>query len=391
MGEDVSTHLDSTVGQQPLEDREQFKLIQRELSEEIRQSSGILRYSTALLYHFWKRNSVYSASVFNKLICDARLQSQAAEPLVPVKTTPLLIKLMANMKFLDKVRIDRKLELVPSENRGHTKIKSMMGLVDAGELSLWCNQPWYRTHRHLCKSHSNAGGQETVGWLRKAAGKSMLPRGGRTVPGGKAALNEQVIGALSCESMVQRKMQPCAERVRHTSCDALAALALASQGHVGFVEVQPGMPDYQGLINELICKKYPHVLRMLLRLKGKEAEGWNDNGRERAAPTSSEITRWLQRDGRGTPHRCAEAERAGDEETQETFFRQRDFGSERGLGLHALDALDQWDLAVGLIDPSRTREQRFERRTDTKKRELRLQRGMIAVTMDGGRKEEVLR
>jgi hypothetical protein len=29
-------------------------------------------------------------------------------------------------------------------------------------------------------------------------------------------------------------------------------------------------------------------------------------------------TCWLQRDGRGTPHRCAEAERTGDEETQET-------------------------------------------------------------------------
>jgi hypothetical protein len=78
------------------------------------------------------------------------------------------------------------------------------------------------------------------------------------------------------------------------------------------------MPDYQSFVNELICKKvsgkhigterpkierlyplfhglaerlikYPHVLRMLLKLKGKEAEGWHDNGRERAAPTSSGI------------------------------------------------------------------------------------------------------
>jgi hypothetical protein len=46
-------------------------------------------------------------------------------------------------------------------------------------------------------------------------------------------------------------------------------------------------PPFQGLAERLI--RYPHVLRMLLRLKGKEAEGWHDNGRDRAAPTSSGV------------------------------------------------------------------------------------------------------
>jgi hypothetical protein len=46
-------------------------------------------------------------------------------------------------------------------------------------------------------------------------------------------------------------------------------------------------PAFQGLAECLI--RYLHVSRMLLKLKGKEAEGWHDNGRERAAPTSSGI------------------------------------------------------------------------------------------------------
>jgi hypothetical protein len=52
-------------------------------------------------------------------------------------------------------------------------------------------------------------------------------------------------------------------------------------------EIEWLYPPFQGLVERLI--RYPHVLRMLLKLEGKEDEGWHDNGRERAAPTSSRI------------------------------------------------------------------------------------------------------